>query len=103
MIIALVILIPLCILALWVFFHFSPRTVAAKQRIIKVYNITVLVMSIVLCALFSYNTYSNMIDTTDREWWPILSTLGSLFIFSTVLLISATIRSFIFQRKEEAK
>ena len=98
MISALMILIPLCMVALWVFFRFSSKD-KNRMRLVILYNSAVILIAALLCAIFSYRTYMTMINSVDSGWWPILSILGSLFIFSVVLLIGAISRIFIFKKK----
>ena len=97
MMLSLTVLIPLCGVALWAFFRFSPKDIN-KENLILIYNIIVIFVNILLCLIYSYRTYSIMINTVDRAWWPILSVLGSLFIFAIVLFVAAIIRFFIFRK-----
>jgi len=100
MILALIVLVPFCVAALWVFFRFSPKD-KNKAKLIIVVNSVIILIDILLCAIYSCRTYATMINTVDRNWWPILSVLGSLFIFSIVLIVGAIIRVLIFRKRGE--
>jgi len=97
MILALIVLVPFCAVSLWVFFRFTPP--AGKKKITNRYNYSVILLNVLLCAGFTYRTYATMINTVDRAWWPVLSVLGSLFIFPIILFIAVLTRAFIFRKK----
>ena len=97
MILALIILVPLCAVSLWVFFRFTPPK--DKSKINLLYNYIVILIDVLLCAIHSYRMYATMINSVDRVWWPILSILGSLFIFPVILFVGAIIRAYIFEGK----
>jgi len=99
MILALIVLIPFCIAALWAFFRFSPKETGSNKC--TIFNSITIILAILVCALYSYRTYATMINTVDREWWSILSVLGSLFFFSIILVVAAVLRNFVFFRKRQ--
>lgn len=97
MIAALIFLVPLGMTGLFLFFHFSPKD-QYKTQSIKRFNVLVIIINILSCAIYSYRTYLTMIGTTDRAWWPVLAVLGSLFIFSAILFLGTFIRFIIFKK-----
>lgn len=91
----LIILLPFFIISLWLFFRFSPKQ---QKNKCKIYNLIIISVAIFFCLLYSYRTYTVMINTNDSAWWLILSILGSLFIFSVTLIIGSILRNHLFFR-----
>ena len=93
MILALIILAPLVILALWQFIKLSPEGV--EKRKVRFYNSVVLLVGVLLCGLLTLNVYENMAGGSDRAWWPVLSVLGSLVVFPVCLMVGGIIRNYL--------
>jgi len=98
MIVSLIILVPLLIVALVIFFRSSPKH--ATQKSVNLYNTIIIHLAVMVCGFHTYRTYSVMINTNDSGWWPILSIIGSLFFFSVILILGVLIRNFIIFRKK---
>ena len=81
MILALIILAPLVILALWQFIKLFP--VGVEKRKVRIYNSVVILIGVLLCGLLTLNVYENMASGSDRAWWT-MSPVGvfAQFIFS---------------------
>ena len=93
MILSLIILIPFVLVAVWLFFKISPKNV--NGNIIKIYNIIVILSALTACLLISLYCYRTTGQSVDRAWWPVLSVLGSLFVFPLILFIGGIIRHFV--------
>ncbi len=93
MILALIILVPLVLLALWQFIKFSPEGVEKKKLLFC--NSVVIIIGVILCGLLTLNVYVNMAGGSDRAWWPILSVLGSLVVFPVCLTVGGIIRNYL--------
>jgi len=89
----LAILGPISIFAAWAFFRFSPRV--AARRGLLLYNAGVLVLAAILCSALTVGLYVSMSGGQDQGWWPVLSLLGSLVIFTLCLLVGGLIRNFL--------
>lgn len=97
MIIALLVLVPICFVMFWFFFKSSPK-IQNKRKTILRFNLATVLAAILSCVWLTYSTHHSMIDTVDRAWWPVLSGLGSLIFFPVVLLVGALIRMIVFRK-----
>jgi len=88
---AVILLAPILLISFWAFISFSPK-VGNRQGVL-VFNLCVLVVGSLLCALLTLKIYSSMAAGTDRAWWPILSLLGTLVVFPVVLLAGRLVRN----------
>jgi len=93
MILALIVLVPLLLMSLWAFIRFSPKGGSRQQ--VLLFNLGVLAVGLVLCALLTLKIYSNMAAGPDRAWWSILSVLGTLAVFSIVLVVGGLVRNLV--------
>jgi hypothetical protein len=91
MILALIVLVPILLISLWAFIRFSPKGGSRQQ--ILLFNLGVLAVALVLCALLTLKIYSHMAAGPDRAWWTILSVLGTLAVFSIVLVVGGLVRN----------
>lgn len=96
MIFALIVLVPVFFLSLWGFFSLSPRV--ESMRGVLSFNLSVLVVGLLVCAFLTLKVYTSMVDGPDRAWWPVLSALGSLVVFPMVLAIGGLLRNQVFFR-----
>lgn len=101
MILALLILAPVLLLTLWAFFRLSPRR--GDQRKVIGFNLGVLLIGLALCGLVTLNVYKDMSSGPDRAWWPVVSGLYSLALFSAVLLLGGLVRNLVVFRVREPK
>ena len=93
MILALIVLVPVLLMSLWAFIRFSPKGGSRQQ--VLLFNLGVLAVGLVLCALLTLTIYSNMAAGPDRAWWSILSVLGTLAVFSIVLVVGGLVRNLV--------
>ena len=99
MILSLIILVPLVIISLWAFFTYAPKAVE-RTRLFR-YNMGVLGIGILLCGALTYKFYSILAGTTDRAWWPVLSALGSMLLFSVCLAVGGLLRNLVVLRSSD--
>lgn len=91
MILALIVLVPILLIGLWAFIRFSPK--AGSRHQVLLFNLGVLAVGLVFCAVLTLKIYSNMAAGPDRAWWTILSVLGTLAVFSIVLVVGGLVRN----------
>ena len=91
MILVLIVLVPIFLLSVWAFLRYSPRMEGRKG--VLLFNLSVLVVGLLLCAFLTFKVYASMGVGPDRAWWPILSVLGTLVVFPVVLLVAGTVRN----------
>ncbi len=60
---------------------------------ILVFNLSVLVGGLLLCAFLTLKVHANFVAGSDGAWWPILSALGTLVVFPVVLLARVLLRN----------
>ena len=93
MIAALTVLIPFLCIVIWFYLKFTPKH--ANKKSLKNYNLIVVFLALLACFLVSFYFYNTTGQSVDKAWWPVLATLGSLFIIPIILLITGFIRNFI--------
>ncbi len=91
MIFVFIVLVPILLISFWAFIRLSPK-VGDRQGVL-VFNLCVLVVGSLLCALLTLKIYSSMAAGPDRACWPILSVLGTLVVFPVVLLAGGLVRN----------
>jgi hypothetical protein len=101
MILALLVLVPISVLMVWAFFHFSPKL--DNQRRIIYFNLAVLILGFLVCGGLTLKVYENMSAGTDRAWWPIISELYSLAVFPVVLFVGGLVRNLLLFRSRDPK
>jgi len=98
MILAYIILIPLLIASLWIFFKLSPKQINTHN--VKMYNFGTIALAIVLSIAYILKLRASMINGSDFGWWPVLSFMFSLAISIGIIFISGIIRNFIIFRNK---
>ncbi len=93
MLLALLILIPILLLSLWAFFRLSPK-IGDRSKVMS-FNLGVLIFGFALCGLVTFKVYSEMSVGSDRAWWPIISGMYSLVLFSVVLFLGGLVRNYV--------
>jgi hypothetical protein len=101
MILALLILVPILLLALWAFFRLSPK-LDDRRKVIG-FNLGVLIFGLTMCGLVTLKVYTDMSAGSDRAWWPVIAGLYSLALFSVVLFLGGLVRNFVLFRAHEPK
>ena len=96
MLLSLLILTPLLILSLWLYFRWTPRT--ARRRALAAYDATVLLGVVVLSGRTALYLHRAMSAGPDRAWWPALAILASLGIAVIFLLVGGIVRNLLIFR-----
>lgn len=98
MIISCIVLIPLLITSLWVFFKNPPRNSDSKK--VKIYNLSTIVVAIFLSIIFSLRVRASMINGNDAAWWPYIAFTFSPVVIIGTIFISGILRNFIIFRNK---
>ena len=96
MIIVYLVLIPLLLISLWIFFKYNPKRADAKK--VKIYNNGTLALAVIVSVIQSFILRASMIHGSDSGWWPVLAFIFSLMTSSGIIILSAVIRNFILFR-----
>lgn len=92
MLISQIMLVPWFVFCVWGYFRLSARGGNLHKGL--VFDIVVLVLSVVLCSV-AIVVVSGIDSSTDgRIWRPVLSTLTSFFIVPAVLTVAGFVRKF---------
>ena len=91
MILALIVLLPILVLSLWWFYKLSPGD--AEKRLVRLYNMAVLVAGVVICTGISLKLRAMLADTPDRAWWPVLSAIFSLLVLPLWIAVCGVVRN----------
>ena len=89
----------LLICCIWVFFKKVPRS--AKKLYILVYNFIAFFAVLILSSYFAYNSYNNIMDTVDRGWAPVTTSISFGFIFLVGIILAFIIRNFLLFRNRK--
>jgi NADH:ubiquinone oxidoreductase subunit 4 (subunit M) len=100
MLLSLLILAPLLILSLWLYFRCTPKT--ARRRALVAYDATVLLGAVVLSSRTALHLHRAMSAGPDRAWWPALAILASLGIAVIFLLVGGIVRNLLIFRARGA-
>jgi len=98
MVLILIIVIPFTLFATWLFFKKSPAD--ERKKSVHIFNLIIIILALISCSLLSMNVYARMAGGSDRAWWPIISLLGSLFLFPAWLLTGSIVRLIVFKKKK---
>ena len=97
MILALIVLLPILVMSLWWFYKLSPGD--AEKRLVRLYNIAVLVIGVLICTGLTIRLQAMLADTPDRAWWPVLSAIFSLLVLPLWLAAFGGIRNLLVFRE----
>lgn len=98
---ALITLVPVFLVVLWAFFRLSPQV--HERRMITRFNLGVLIFGLAVCGIAIIKIYSDMSAGPDRAWWPIISMLYSLVLFTLVMVIGGVVRNFVVFRTGKSR
>jgi hypothetical protein len=84
---------PLLIFCTWIFFKKIPQNV--NKSYIIIYNFSAFFITLFISTYFSYNSYIKIINTVDRGWAPITTTISFSFIFIVSITLAFIVRNFL--------
>jgi len=94
---ALIILVPLVVITLLIYFKSTPKYIDIRTR--TIYNSVIFTISLFGCFTVCLYTYFTTGQSVDRAWWPIFAVFGSLLVFAIVLIIGGLFRNFVIFKK----
>ena len=89
----------LLISCIWVFFRKVPQN--AKKSHILVYNFIAFFTVLLLSSYSAYNSYNNIMNTVDRGWAPVTTSISFGFIFLVGIILAFIIRNFLLFRNRK--
>jgi hypothetical protein len=92
MIIFASVLIPITLLAIFIFFRTSPINVNKKKT--RITNAIILGIAIVGCIVASFYSYFTTGRSVDSAWWPVLAFFSSIIVFTLILVVGGAYRNF---------
>lgn len=97
MILIAVVLVPLLIFSLWLFFRFKPSgaSVDSLRRFDMGFGIFAL-LALASTTLYFWQTTGQGVD---RSWWPVLAGLSCLFILAVLLFLASIVRLVVFRKR----
>lgn len=97
MIVTLVVLIPLLIITVFIYYKLSPQN--ADTRKVKTYNLSTIVAAIALSIVLVLRVRASMIDGSDAARWPYIALIFSSGIIVGTIFVSGNIRNLVIFRK----
>ena len=91
MILSALVLFPILALAFWVFFHFTPRSMAATKA--KTINTVVVATIFLACLGITLWLRHDLKGSTDEPWWPVISILYCSLIVTVGLIVGTLARA----------
>jgi cytochrome bd-type quinol oxidase subunit 2 len=101
MILSLIILVPLLVITLWIYFKSSPKHI--DRRTVNIYNLIVVSLSLIACFAVCFYFYFTIGQSIDRAWWSVLAAFGSFFVFPFVVITGGLIRNFLLFRNSSSE
>lgn len=101
MLFAASLLIPLLVLAVWIFWRLSPSGQAPAR--LRAYNVAAIVLALLLAGAIAWYVRESMAGGTDRGMWPLVAAFYMMAFLPLWLAAAAGIRRLIFGAREPAK
>jgi thiol:disulfide interchange protein len=101
MLFAVSLLIPLLVLAVWIFWRLSPKRPDAGP--VRAFNGGAIVLGLLLAGGVAWYVRDSMADSTDRNLWPAVAAYYVMAAFPFWLALAAGIRHAVFGAREPAK
>jgi len=98
MILFLIIIVPLLIYSIWIFFKKVPPN--GNKSHIAIYNIVIFLSIFFLSIYLGYRSYNNMINTIDFGWAPVTAFISATLSFLVCIFFAFLIRNFLIFRKK---
>ena len=100
MIVALAVLVPLLLLAMFVYVRFRPLVDQNSRSAVWIFDSVVVALIVAVDSVLTVHFKTTTGQSVDSAWWPVLAVLSCLFIDAVVLFLAALIRGLVFGRKE---
>lgn len=101
MLFAVSLLIPLLVLAVWVFWRLSPQ--GSSAGLLRAFNLGALVLGLLLAVAIAFYVRASMADTADRNLWPAVAAFYMMACIPLWLAAAAGIRRLLFGARGPSK
>ncbi|MEZ5615422.1 MAG: hypothetical protein R3E35_09415 [Rhodocyclaceae bacterium] len=101
MIFAVSLLLPLLVLAVWVFWRLSPRR--PDPGPVRLFNFAAIALGVLLAAAIAFYVRQSMQEGTDRNMWPVVAAFYVMAVVPLWLAVAGGLRRLIFGSREPAK
>jgi hypothetical protein len=101
MLFAVSLMIPLLVLAIWVFWRLSPPR--PEPMAVRVFNIGAIASSILLAAAVGFYVRQSMAGGTDRGMWPVVTAYYVMAVVPLWLALAAGLRRLVFGARGPSK
>ena len=101
MLFAVSLLIPLLVLAVWVFWRLSPKRPDAGA--LRAFNVGAILVSLLLAIAISWLVRGSMAESADSGWWPVVAAFYAMVFVPLWLAVAGGIRRLVFGAREAAK
>ena len=93
MLISQLMLLPLLIFCVWIFYLISPKP---STQNLTLYNLAICVLAAGLCIAALWYIAQSESGANDNIWHPVLAAVSSYMIFPAVLFFGGVLRLFLF-------
>jgi thiol:disulfide interchange protein len=101
MLFALSLMIPLLVLAVWVFWRLSPK--AAAPATVRAFNVGAIALGLLFAVAVAFYVRASMAEATDRNLWPAIAAYYVMAAVPLWLAVAGGIRRLLFGAREPAK
>jgi thiol:disulfide interchange protein len=101
MLFAVSLMIPLLVLAVWLFWRLSPPRPDA--RTLRAYNVGVCALALLLAAAIAWYVRGSMAESTDHGLWPLVTAYYVMAVVPLWLAVAGGLRRLIFGAREPVK
>ena len=101
MLFALSLMIPLLVLAVWVFWRLTPP--CPEPGPVRAFNIAALLLGLALSGAVAWYVRGTMADSTDHAMWPAIAAYYVMAVVPLWLAVAGGIRRLLFGAREPSK
>lgn len=101
MLFAASLMIPLLVLAVWIFWRLSPKPAASGS--VRAFNLGALVLGLLLVAAIAFYVRASMAETSDRGMWPVVAAFYVMAFVLLWLAFAGGIRRLFFGTREASR
>lgn len=101
MLFAVSLLLPLLVLAVWVFWRLSPPR--PDPAPVRAFNLGAIVLSLLLAGAIAFFVRQSMQGGTDHGMWPVVTAYYVMAVVPLWLAVAGSIRRLIFGSREPSK